>query len=277
MTFEKRGAIRLGPKSVTEECSFLRTKPPAFPSYCNETGAAPSGVAVDCMKRDERFTIIQRPSPQSPERIMTFRRPTLSLAVSLVACLCAGAGEFNQVLDIGDPAPKWEKLPSTDGEPHSAEMLKDSPATVVVFTCNSCPYAQDIEERLVALQKKLAGQEVPIVAINVNKIDEDRLPAMKEKAAQAGFDFPYLFDESQQIAKEFGAIKTPEFYVLDSDWRVVYMGALDDSPDGKNVTQRYVEPAVEAVLEGKEPEVTETVPIGCGIRYERERRSRRSR
>lgn len=208
---------------------------------------------------------------------MIFIRLTLSLAVILATCLCADAGEFNQVLDIGDPAPTWEKLPSTDGEPHSAEMLKNKPATVVVFTCNSCPYAEDVEERLVALQENLAGQDVQIVAINVNKIEEDRLPAMKGKAEQAGFRFPYLFDETQEIAKRFGAIKTPEFYVLDRDWRVAYMGAFDDSPDGKNVTQRYVESAVAAVLAGKKPKVTETVPIGCGIRYERERGRRRSR
>jgi peroxiredoxin len=84
------------------------------------------------------------------------------------------------------------------------------------------------------------------VAINVNKVKDDLMPKMKERAEERGFQFPFLFDETQQIAKKFGATTTPEFFVLDKSRRVTYMGSLDDSPDGKNVTTRYVEAAVES-------------------------------
>ncbi|MCG8649137.1 MAG: thioredoxin family protein, partial [Pirellulales bacterium] len=144
-------------------------------------------------------------------------------------------------------------------------------------TCNSCPYAVDVEDRLIALEKDYASRGVALVAINVNKVKKDLLPAMKETAEDKGFKFPYLFDESQQIAKDYGAKYTPEFFVLNQQRKVVYMGSLDDSPDGKNVAKRYVRAAVDAVLSGEQPAVSETVPIGCRVRFERQRRSRSPR
>ena len=185
--------------------------------------------------------------------------------------LCV-AGEFNTVLSIGDSSPSWEDLPGTDGSLHSLSDLKDQAAIVVVFTCNSCPYAVDVEDRLIALQKKYGSKGVKVIAINVNKVDEDLLPAMKEKAKEKGFNFTYLFDETQQIGKDFGAKYTPEFFVVDTASKIAYMGSLDDSPDGRNVTKRYVEKALDAVLAGEQPTITETVPIGCRVRYERVRR-----
>ena len=167
-------------------------------------------------------------------------------------------------------------MPGTDGKKHSFVDLADRKATVVVFTCNSCPYAVDVEDRLIALHKEYSSKGVDLVAINVNKVEDDALPAMKEKATQKKLPFVYLYDESQQIAKEFGAIYTPECYVLDSKGQVVYMGALDDSPDGKKVTKTYVKDAVNAVLSGAKPSVTETISIGCRVRYERKRRTRRT-
>ena len=111
--------------------------------------------------------------------------------------------------------------------------------------------------------------------MNVNKVDEDLPPKMKEKAEAKGFKFPYLFDETQQIAKDFGAGFTPEFFVLSKDRKVVYMGAMDDSPNADKVKRRYVDEAVAAALAGNLPEVRETVPIGCRIRIERTRRRKK--
>jgi hypothetical protein len=147
---------------------------------------------------------------------------------------------------------------------------------VVVFTCNSCPVATDYEDRILAFSKKYAGPEgkVGLVAINVNQVPEDRLPKMKERADAKGFDFPYLYDASQQIGREFGAAFTPEFFVLDKDRKVVYMGGMDDSSNPEMVKQHYLEPAVEAALAGTSPEVTEAPAIGCRVRYARQRRSR---
>ena len=97
---------------------------------------------------------------------------------------------------------------------------------------------------------------------------------MKERAEAKGYNFPYLFDETQATAKAYGATYTPEFVVLDKDRRVVYLGAFDDSADGKNVTKKYVPDAVDAALAGKKPEIQEMPPKGCAVRYVRQRRTK---
>lgn len=206
------------------------------------------------------------------------RLPSIGIGLLLAALgwsEAAGAGEYNRVLDIGDPAPAWKDLPDTEGNAHSLDDLRDRDAVVVVFTCNSCPYAVDAEDRLISLANECRDRNVALVAINVNRVEADSPAAMKRRAEEKGFTFPYLYDESQQIAKDYGATTTPECYVLDADRRVAYMGALDDSPDGKDVSRRHVAEAVDAVLDGKTPELTETVPIGCRIRFARDRRGRR--
>lgn len=187
------------------------------------------------------------------------------------------AGKYNPKLEVGDSAPAWKTLPGVDGKQHSLADLSDAKAVVVVFTCNSCPYAVDVEDRMLELQQEYAPKGVALVAINVNKVEEDLLPAMKEKAKEKGFVFPYLFDQTQQIARDFGATRTPEFFVLDGDRKVVYMGALDDSPEGRDVKTRYVANALDATLDGTKVEVGETIPIGCSVRFERVRRSRRTK
>ncbi len=203
-------------------------------------------------------------------------RLILFLAAILLSTPRGDAGKYNQVLRIGDAAPAWSDLVGVDDQKHSLADLSDSKVVVVVFTCNSCPYAVDVEDRLLALHTKYADLGVALVAINVNKVQDDLLPAMKDKADEKGFRFPYLFDESQQIAKEYGAIYTPEFFVIDQQRKVLYMGAMDDSPDGRQVTNAYVQKAIEAALEGQQPEVTETPPIGCRVRYERARRTKKA-
>ncbi|MCA9147400.1 MAG: thioredoxin family protein [Planctomycetaceae bacterium] len=198
------------------------------------------------------------------------------IAILLLLTITAKAhtGEYNPVLSIGDPAPTWSDLPGTDGKTHSLSDLKESKAIVLVFTCNSCPYAVDYEERIIALTKQFAEQGVAVVAVNVNKVPEDSLDEMKSRADSQGFNFAYLYDESQQIARDYGATYTPEFFVLDGDRKIAYMGALDDSPAADKVQQQYVAAALNALLEGKQPAVTETVAIGCRIRLERKRRGR---
>src|SRR5690606_20974858 len=107
--------------------------------------------------------------------------------------------------------------------------------------------------------------------INVNRVPGDKLADMKERAEKYDYNFPYLYDESQQSAKAYGATFTPEFFVLDKDRKVVYMGAMDDNPAGDKVMKKHVELAVQAALEGKQPATTETVAIGCLVRYARDR------
>jgi len=184
----------------------------------------------------------------------------------------AGAGEYNPVLSIGDPAPAWKDLPGIDGKTHSLSDLQQSKAVVLVFTCNSCPYAIDYENRIIALTKQFAAQEVAVVAINVNKVPEDSFDEMKARAKSQGFNFAYLYDETQKIARDYGATYTPEFFILDQQRKIAYMGALDDSPAADKVREQHVAAALTALLDGKQPKVTETVAIGCQIRWERKRR-----
>jgi peroxiredoxin len=192
---------------------------------------------------------------------------------------CALAGEYNEVLSIGDKGPAWAALPGTDGKNHSLADLADKPVVVVVFTCASCPTAVDYEDRINSLAKAHAGEkgQVAVVAICVNQVKEDQLPALTERAKQKGFAFTCLYDESQKIAKDYGAVFTPEFYVLDRDRKVVYMGAMDDATDAARVTRRYVDEAIAAALAGKKPELTEVIARGCRVRYARERRGQSGR
>ncbi len=183
------------------------------------------------------------------------------------------AGKYNAVLNIGDKAPAWTDLEGVDGKRHSLADLAGKDVVVVVFTCNSCPVATDYEDRIIAFSKKFAGKDgkVGLVAINVNQVAEDRLPKMKERAQSKQFDFPYLYDETQQIGKAFGAGFTPEFFVLDRQRHVVYMGGMDDGSQAAAVKHNYLEPAVEAALAGTPPATAETPAIGCRVRYARQR------
>ena len=203
-----------------------------------------------------------------------FQSMTMCLLSLVAVFLTAGAraGEFNPVLSIGDSAPVWSDLPGTDGKRHSLADLADRELVVLVFTCNSCPSATDYEDRIITLAKKFAAHGVEFVAVNVNKVPEDSFEEMTKRAEAKKFPFVYLFDETQQIAKDYGATFTPEFFVLDKSRKIAYMGGMDDSSYESMVTKRFLEPAIEAVLAGGKVDPTETTAIGCQIRYERTRR-----
>ncbi len=210
---------------------------------------------------------------------------TAGSRTSLAAVCCLGlmatslpvaAGEYNEVLSIGDAAPVWKDLPGTDGKRHSLDDLKDKEILVVIFTCASCPTATDYEGRINQLVETYGGPEgqVAVVPVCVNKVEVDQLPALTKRVASQSLKFHYRYDESQKIAKDFGAIFTPEFYVFNKDRKLVYMGALDDSTDPAGVTKKYVEDAIASIQAGKTPEVAETIARGCRVRYARERRNR---
>jgi peroxiredoxin len=200
---------------------------------------------------------------------MRFNVLMIALALGFTFSAAAFAGKYNPILKIGDPAPEFSSLEGIDGKQHSLKDLADKEVIVVCFTCNTCEYARDCEERLIALAERFAaeGDKCALVAINPNLVKDDLLPAMQERAKLREFNFLYLHDgPMQETAKSFGATYTPEFVVLNKDRKVVYLGALDDSPDGKKVTKKYVEQAVAAALAGKLPETTETPAVGCAVR-----------
>lgn len=187
------------------------------------------------------------------------------LAAALLGA-AAPAGEFNKALSVGDPAPAWANLEGTDGQKHALADLKGKDAVVVVFTCNSCPVAVGYEDRVIALAKKYEGKAA-VVAVNVNTIKDDQLPEMRKRAQKKKFPFPYLYDPSQEIARKYGANYTPEFFVLDRDRKVAYLGAMDEKGPPAAPGKLFLEEAVEAVLAGKKPDTAETRARGCKIRF----------
>ena len=181
------------------------------------------------------------------------------LALSLVA-LCVPA--YSAELEIGAHAPEFKKLPGVDGKEYSLADMKDAKVVVVCFTCNRCPVAVAYEDRFVEFSKQYAGKGVKFVAINANKRTED-LAAMKTRAEEKGFNFPYVFDQSGKLATEYGARVTPHIYVLDQNRNVAYVGAFDD--DQEKPSKKYVADAVDSLLSGKKVETTKTKAFGCGI------------
>jgi peroxiredoxin len=178
------------------------------------------------------------------------------------------AAKFNRVLDIGKQAPAWKSLRGVDGKTHCLGDLKKSKAVVVVFTCNHCPVAQAYEKRLIKLASESRKRGVEFVAISVSRYEADDLEAMKKRSTDRKYPFVYLQDSTQQIGKKYGALWTPNVFVLDSSRRVVYMGGVDDSMYPEKVERQFLKDAIEAVLAGKPVEIGETKPIGCPIEYE---------
>ncbi len=192
------------------------------------------------------------------------------------AATTASAGDYNPVLSFGDKAPAWKDLPGIDGKKHSLDDLKDKDIIVLCFTCNSCDVATDYEDRIVKFAQKFAGptSKTALVAVNVNKIPADSLAEMKKRAEAKKFPFMYLYDETQKIAKDYGATFTPEFFVINRERRIAYMGGFDDHSSAALAKKHYLEDAVQQVAQRKQPTTKETVAIGCMIRYERERRKK---
>ena len=188
----------------------------------------------------------------------------------LLIASTAVAGEFNKVLSPGDAAPAFGDLAGTDGKKHALADWKETPVVVVVFTCNSCPVANDYEARIKAFaEKHAAGKDakVALVAIDSNTGADESLMKMTDRATKKKYTFPYLADPDGKVAMAYGAIYTPEFFVLDKDRKVVYLGAMDDKNDAASATVNYVEKAVEATLGGKKVDKMETLGRGCRIKF----------
>jgi peroxiredoxin len=181
----------------------------------------------------------------------------------------AGSGESqHKKLAVGDPAPAWKGLVGVDDQKHSLGEHAGAKAVVVVFTCNHCPVAQAYQDRIIDVAADYANKNVDVVAINVNNLEADKLPAMKERAEEKGFKFDYLYDPTQDIGRAYGAAVTPHVFLLDGKRNVAYIGAIDDNMNPQKVTKHYLRDAIDAVLAGSKPQTDTTKPVGCGIQYE---------
>jgi peroxiredoxin len=177
-------------------------------------------------------------------------------------------------MKIGDKAPAFE-LPGVDGKTHALAALKGAKATIVVFSCNHCPYVIMNEDRLIAAARDYAAKGVAMAAINSNDADnypEDSFPEMKKRAAEKKFPFPYLYDESQEVARAYGAAHTPHLFVFDKDLKLAYTGAVDDDSNysaRKAVEKPYLRDALDDLLAGRPVRTEETRAIGCTIKWKR--------
>jgi peroxiredoxin len=173
-------------------------------------------------------------------------------------------------LKSGDKALPFT-LPGVDDKHHALTDYADKAAVAVIFSCNHCPYVRAWEDRMVHIQADYAGRGVQIVAINANdaaKYPDDSFLKMKERAKEKGFNFPYLYDETQAIARAYGAQRTPEVFLFDKGGMLRYHGAIDDNCDAPNAVQaHYLRNALDAVLAGQAPPVAETSPVGCTIKW----------
>jgi peroxiredoxin len=173
-------------------------------------------------------------------------------------------------LQLGAPAPDF-RLPGVDGKEYSLASFKQAKALIVVFSCNHCPAAIGSEDRMIKLVKDYQAKGVAMVSINANEDQghpQDSFEHMKERSKQKAFPFPYVRDAKQDVAKAYGALRTPHFYLFGPDRKLAYTGRMDDNPyDAAKAKTHELRDAVEAVLAGKKPPVALTNPIGCNVKW----------
>jgi peroxiredoxin len=188
------------------------------------------------------------------------------------------AGKYNQIISIGDEMPSFNSLPAIDGSSLSSNDLSEE-VIVIVLLANHCPWVRGMDQDLVKLVDSQKGKSVRVVGLSVNHREDDRLPAMQEHAKKVGYNFTYVFDESQQLGRDLGATRTPEYFVFNKDRKLTYMGLLYNSPAKMNsdgsihhingeVTENYVSDSISATLAGFEVKLAETRAHGCSVKYE---------
>jgi len=175
------------------------------------------------------------------------------------------------MLPLGTKAPDFS-LPDTEGNEVSLSDYKNSKALVVVFMCNHCPFVKHVKNGLVQLAKDYEEKGVGMVGISANDVEnypQDSPGKMAEEAKEYGYPFPYLYDETQEVAKAYKAACTPDFYLFDGDQKLVYRGQMDPSrPDnGVPVTGKDIREAIDAVLEGKPVSEDQIPSVGCNIKW----------
>ena len=174
--------------------------------------------------------------------------------------------------NIGDKVNNFE-LKNVDGNTIALNDYKDKKGVIVIFTCNNCPYVKMWEDRIISLDKDYTSKGYPVVAINPNgSFKSDSFEKMKKRAKEKKYTFPYLQDYTQEVAKSFGASRTPHVFVLNksgNDFKVAYIGAIDDNYKSANkVKSHYVEDAVNALITGGKPDTKMTRSIGCSIKWD---------
>jgi peroxiredoxin len=168
-----------------------------------------------------------------------------------------------QELQVGDKASDFS-LADINGKMISLDTYKDAKGYIVIFTCNTCPYAKAYQDRIAELQNDFAPKGYPVIAISTS----DSKDEIVERAKEQNYPFPYLHDETQEVTRTYGATKTPHAFVLKKDKTVAYIGAIDNNhKNAKAADKQYIRGAVQALIEGKEVEITKTNAVGCSIKW----------
>lgn len=201
------------------------------------------------------------------------RKLKISLVLIVFTLITAfGLKSTSEGYKIGDKATDFS-LKNIDNKMVSMANYHDAKGFIIIFTCNTCPYSVAYEDRINELDKKYKEKGYPVIAINPNNPavkKGDDFSDMQVRAKEKGFTFPYLFDDGQNIYPQYGATRTPHVFLLNKENEnliVEYIGAIDNnSQDANAVTEKYAENAVDALLEGKKPALTNTKAIGCSIK-----------
>ena len=189
--------------------------------------------------------------------------------VALAASMTVVASAFG--LSIGDKAPSTSvKMQSVDGSQVAIADVAGKEGTLVVFSCNHCPFVKAWQDRIASIGNAAKSKGVGVIVINSNDPaanPEDNFAEMQKRAQQLGFTFPYVVDATSDVARAFGATRTPEAFLFDKDGKLVYHGAIDDSKEADQVSKHFLQDAVDAAVAGKAVPVAETKFVGCGIKF----------
>lgn len=196
-----------------------------------------------------------------------------SLLAAVACVLFVAASPLKSGYDVGDTVADF-KLKNVNGKMVSLSDFASSKGVIVIFDCNTCPYSKAYNDRILELNKNYASKGFPVVAIQPNDpaiSPGDSFDEMVKQAERKKYDFPYLFDETQSVARTFGATNTPHVFLLKNNggkFSVAYIGAIDDAPrDAAGVSKKYVEEAISALLSSKDVPSTKTKAIGCTIKW----------
>lgn len=199
------------------------------------------------------------------------RSRTLVPAALAAALFAAGLGAV-RALSLGDGIPMAEvEMAAVDGREVSIQDVAGPKGTLVLFTCNACPWVKAWQARIVEIGNDAVVRGIGVIEINPNdprKVPEDGFEEMKARAKAAGMKYPYVVDETSAVARAFGATRTPEAYLFDARGRLVYHGTIDDNArDPGAVKERWLRDAVEALTAGRGVQVSETKALGCSIKF----------
>ncbi len=197
---------------------------------------------------------------------------TTGLCAALACAAVAAAADGPRGLALGDASPMASvKMKNVDGREISIAEVAGRKGTLVVFTCNACPWAKAWQSRIAEIGNRGVKQGVGVIAVNANDpgvVAEDDYPVMQARARELGLKFPYVVDASSDVARAFGATRTPEAFLFDARGRLVYHGTIDDNAkQPEQVKARYLQDAVRAVLAGRKVAAAETRALGCSIKF----------